>query len=64
MEMADQQHVDSTQIEFVVERERRETIVCGVNTGIEHDGLSFILKDMAGTTDLITAAEAEECEEV
>jgi hypothetical protein len=33
--LADQEDIDGTEIEFVVERERRETLICRMHTSIK-----------------------------
>lgn len=62
--MRDQQDVHSAQVELVVEREGGEAFVGGMNAGVEHDSFSLVLDDVAGATDLVAAAEAEEVEKV
>lgn len=46
MEMADQQHIHRTQIEFVVKGQSCQAIVGWVYTGVQHHGFPFVLKDM------------------
>lgn len=64
VEVRDQQDVHSAQVELVVEGEGSEAFVGGMNAGVEHDSFPLILDDVAGATDLVTAAETEEVEKV
>ena len=60
MEMADQQNVNGAEVEFIVERKRSKAFISGMHSGVQHHGLSLVLEDVAGATDFIAAAQADE----
>lgn len=64
VEMADEQNVNGAEVEFVVERKRSKAFISWMHSGVQHHGLSLVLEDMAGATDFIAAAQADEGEVV